>query len=193
MKIKTVSLLIAAAFSLIIILSNAPFLHPQERGEPTEKAVLYYRIEMMKKHRWVPVKDTKKFKTDDTIRFRFTCNQEGALYVLSASHDKMSLEPVFSEGTGSGMEKHLGLATYIEAGKVGIFPDPDEGGGLRFTGNTLKERFLFIFVPYGLDFARGMAALAAGAEDWNFDDKNTTKVVGNKGEILFHYFELERK
>jgi len=164
----------------------------QNTGMPQDKVALRYRIEYMDKGDWKPVKDTKKFKKNQTIRFRFMGNTTGTLYVLNSSAETASLQPIFSEGKGGDLRRHLGLGTHIEANQVGIFPDPEKGGGLRFTGVKGQERFLFVFVPDDLS-ARAMMAIVPGAENWNFEAKTTYMATGDPGNILFHYFELKSK
>lgn len=181
--------ILSVLLTLAVILTFLPKLKAQD----TDRIILLYRIELMDKNRWKPVKDTKTFKRNQTIRFRFMCNTAGTLYVLNNSYRLASLEPVFSEGSGEGLQKYLGLGTYIDANQVGVFPDPYAGGGLRFTGTKGYERFLFIFVPDELEQTRAMAAIVAGAENWQFEAKTTNKAYGTPGKIVFHYFELKSK
>ena len=180
---------------LALVLSGA--VDGQNLGLPDDKVALRYRLEFMDKENWKPVKDNKKFKKNHTIRFRFMSNSAGTLYVMNTSLEDLSLQPIFTEGSGEGLRKHLGLGTHIEANKVGIFPDPSKGGGLRFTGlkgqDSKKERFLFIYVPDNLEGTRGIMAIPPGAENWHFDDKATHVVTGDPGHILLHYFELKSK
>ena len=168
-------------------------IHAQDTGMPEDKVALRYRIEFMDKGEWKPVKENKKFKKNQTIRFRYMSNTAGTLYVLNSSDEDFSLHPIFAEGQGKGLRRHLGLGTHIAANKVGISPDPSKGGGLRFTGAKGKERFLYIFVPDELDESRDMMAIVPGAEDWNFDAKTTYMMTGKPANILFSYFELKSK
>ena len=161
---------------------------------PADKVALRYRIELMDKGDWKPVKEGKKFKKNKTIRFRFMSNTAGTLYVLNSSDEDSSLHPIFgAEQKGEGILSHFGLGTHIAANRVGVFPDPSKGGGLRFTGAKGKERFLYIFVPDELDATRDMMAIVPGAEDWDFDAKTTYMVTGKPSHILFSYFELKSK
>ena len=187
----------AFCFALALLVARAMPVLGDDLGLPGDKVALRYRIEFMDDNVWKPVKDTKKFKKDQTIHFRFMGNTAGTLYILNTSLDDVSLQPIFSEGSGQGLRKFLGLGTHIDANQVGIFPDPGKGGGLRFTGlkgqKSKTERFLFVFVPDDLGGTRGMMAIPAGAENWQFDDKATQVVTGDPGSILFHYFELKSK
>ena len=119
---------------LALVLSGA--VDGQNLGLPDDKVALRYRIEFMDKENWKPVKDNKKFKKNHTIRFRFMSNSAGTLYVMNTSLEDLSLQPIFTEGSGEGLRKHLGLGTHIEANKVGIFPDPSKGGGLHKPRNN---------------------------------------------------------
>lgn len=182
---------VAAIFVYLCTLEIGAAL-AQTMGMPEDKVALRYRIEYQDKDKWKPVKDSKKFKKNHTIRFRFMSNTAGTLYVLNNSEENASLLPIFAEGSGAGLRKHLGLGTQIEANQVGIFPRQDKGGGLRFTGVKGKERFLFIFVPDEMG-TRAVMAIVPGAENWNFDSKSTNMATGEPSKILFHYFELKSK
>ena len=186
-------LAVAASVALGVLVAQVPTLEAQDTGMPADKVALRYRIEFMDKGDWEPVKDTKKFKRNQTIRFRFMGNTAGTLYVLNSSEENASLNPIFAEGKGRGLRKYLGLGTHIDANQVGIFPDPEKGGGLRFTGVKGKERFLFVFVPDEMEGTRAMMAIVPGAENWNFEAKTTYMAIGEPGTILFHYFELKSK
>ena len=176
-----------------LLLAQISALYAQDTGMPEDKVALRYRIEFMDKDNWKPIKDTKKFKRNQTIRFRFMGNTAGILYVLNSSEENASLNPIFAEGKGRGLRKYLGLGTHIDANQVGIFPDPEKGGGLRFTGVKGMERFLFVFVPDEMEGTRAMMAIVPGAENWNFEAKTTYMATGEPGTILFHYFELKSK
>jgi hypothetical protein len=164
----------------------------QDTGLPQDKVALRYRIEYLDKDKWKPVEDSKKFKKNNTIRFRFMSNVAGALYVLNTSEERTSLQPVFAQGQGGDLRRSLGMGAHIEANHVGVFPTPEKGGGLRFTGVKGEERFLFVYVPDDLG-GRDVMATPAGAEGWHFEDKSTYMVTGDWGHMLFHYFELRSK
>ena len=181
--------ILSVLLTFVLILALIPKVYAQQ----VDKVIMHYRIELMDKNRWKPVKDTKRFKKKQTVRFRFMVNCAGTLYVLNNSTKGHSLEPVFPEGSDEGLKKHLGLGTFIDANQVGIFPDPYSGGGLRFTGVKGYERFIFVFVPDEMEYTRAMAAIAAGAENWQFDAKTTNKAYGNPGKVMFHYFELKSR
>lgn len=193
MNKKIIPCILFILFSLTLILTYIPRVQAQETGVAAAKMMFLYRIELMAKNRWKPVKETKNFKKNQTIRFRFLSNVAGTLYVLNNSSEKASLKPVFIKGMGADLRRFFGMGTYIDAGEVGVFPDPNEGGGLRFRGKTGKERFLFIFVPKEIEYARAMMAIPAGAENWKFDAKSTYRVTGEQDKILFHFFELKSK
>jgi len=182
-----------AVLALGLALLRISMVQAQTTGMPEDKIALRYRIEYLDKNEWKPVKETKKFKKDHTVRFRFMSNTAGTLYVLNSSDENASLQPIFVEGTGRGLRKHLGLGTHIEANQVGIFPSPDKGGGLRFTGVKGKERFLFAYIPDEMERTRAMMAIVPGAEGWHFDAKTTYMATGDPGNFLFHYFELKSK
>jgi hypothetical protein len=180
--------------NVIAVAALVASAYAQDTGMPPGKVALRYRIEFLDRDKWKPVEDTRKFKKDQTIRFRFMSNRAGALYVLNSSDDFASLDAVFPQGTGEGLRRSLGMGSHIEANRVGLFPDPGQaGGGLRFTGVKGVERFLFAFVPDDVDTKREMMAITAGAEDWQFDARTTYMAVGEPGRILFHYFELRSK
>ena len=147
---KRIGIVFILTITLLMIRAEA-----QDMGMPKDKLALRYRIEYLDKSDWKPVKKNKKFKKNNTIRFRFMSNITGTLYVLNSSAEGVSLQPIFAEGSGEGLRKHLGLGTHIEASTVGIFPDPDKGGGLRFTGIKGMEKFLFVYVPDELEGTRG--------------------------------------
>lgn len=193
MNKKIIPCIFLFLFSLTLILTYIPRLQAQETGVTAENMLFLYRIELMAKNRWKPVKETKNFKKNQTIRFRFLSNVAGTLYVLNNSSPKASLKPVFTKGAGVDLRRYFGMGTYIDAGEVGVWPDPSEGGGLRFRGKTGMERFLFIFVPKELEYARAMMAVPAGAENWKFDAKSTYRIAGAQDKILFHFFELKSK
>ena len=157
------------------------------------KIGLRYRIEFLEKGQWKPVKNTKKFRKDDEIRFRFMGNVAGTMYLLNSSALGESLQPVFTEGSGMDLRRFLGLGTHIGAMQVGVVPNPDRGGSLRFTGGKNRERFLFVFIPDALERQRGMMAIPSGAEGWKFDAKTTYTTSGDPGNIIFHYFQLKSK
>ncbi len=183
----------ALLLTLFVIQVYSPMVQAQDTGMPQDKVALRYRIERLDKDKWKPIEEKKTFKRNQTVRFRFMGNISGTLYVLNSSGDKASLHPVFAEGEGNDLRRHLGMGTHIEANQVGLFPRPDKGGGLRFTGVKGKERFLFIYIPDVLDKQRAMMAIVPGAEGWDFDAKTTYMVTGEVGKILFHYFELKSK
>lgn len=166
----------------------------QENGLPADKLALRYRIERLDGKVWKPVEDTRKFKKNHTIRFRFLSNQAGTLYVLNASDEFASLHPVFPQGAGADLLSHLGTGTHIGANRVGLFPDPQQGeAGLRFTGVEGMERFLFTFVPDALAETRSVMGIPAGAEQWEYDHKTSYLAIGDQDQILFHYFELKSR
>ena len=181
--------ILSVLLTFVLVLALMPKVYAQD----VERVIMRYRIERMDKNQWKPIKATKTFKKKQTIRFRFMVNCAGTLYVLNNSNKAASLEPVFTEGSGEGLQKFLGLGTFIDANQVGVFPDPYSGGGLRFSGVKGFERFLFVFVPDEMEYTRAMAAIAAGAENWQFDAKTTNKAYGNPGKIMFHYFQLKSK
>lgn len=182
--------ILSVFLTFILILAFLPKVQAQD----VDRVIMRYRIERMDKNRWKPIKATKTFKKKQTIRFRFMVNCAGTLYVLNNSNAAASLEPVFPEGSDEGLRKHLGLGTFIDANQVGVFPDQySSGGGLRFTGVKGYERFLFVFIPDEMEYTRAMAAITAGAENWQFDAKTTNKAYGNPGKIMFHYFQLKSK
>ena len=184
---KTILLLSALA----VLLQTA---HAEQPNPPDGKAVLLYRIEFLDGKEWKPVKVDKKFKKKHTIRIRFTSNEAGSLYVLNTSGKEESLHPVFPGGEGQGLEQRLGMGTRIAENRVGLFPDPQQGGGgLRFTGVEGRERFLLAFIPDEPGGQREMLAIPAGAEDWDYGHKTTYRVAGDRGSVLFQYFELKSK
>jgi hypothetical protein len=183
-----------SALCLIAVVLLFQAAQAQDTGMPAGKVAVRYRTEFLDKDKWKPVEDNKKFKRDHTIRFRFMSNQAGTLYVLNTSDENASLDPIFPQGSGEGLRRYLGTGSHIEANRVGLFPDPQQGGGgLRFTGVKGIERFLFVYVPDELDARRDVMGIPAGAEDWKFDDKTTCMAMGDPGRILFHYFELRSK
>lgn len=164
----------------------------QQLNLPAGKVALRYRIEFLDGKEWKPVKADKGFKKNHTIRIRFTSDQTGTLYVLNTSGAEESLHPIFAQGEGQSLERRLGMGTRIGANRVGVFPDPQQGGGgLRFTGVEGRERFLLVYIPD--EGQREMVAIPAGAEGWDFGHRTTYKVVGDRGTLLFHYFELKSK
>lgn len=183
--------------TLLTLLTLGLFLQKveaQNSGLPQDKVALRYRIEFLDGKQWKPVEDTKKFKKNHTIRFRFMSNQAGTFYVLNASDEFASLHPVFSQGTGKDMVRYLGLGSHVEANHVGVYPDPQQGEvGLRFTGVEGMERFLFVYVPDNLEGSRSVMGIPAGAENWEYDHKTTYLATGDLGQILFHYFELKSR
>lgn len=178
---------------LVLSLSLLPKAQADNTGMPADKMALRYRIEFLDDKEWKPVKDSKTFKRNHTIRFRFMSNVAGTLYVLNSSEGNTSLHPVFTEGKGAGLRRELGLGTHIGANEVGIFPNPEKGGGLRFTGVKGEEQFIFVFAPDESGDKRDLLAIPIGAENWNYDDKATEMVTGTMGEALFYYFELKSK
>ena len=159
-----------------------------------EGIVLRYRIELLEKGEWKPVKSNKTFKKGQEIRLRCLPNTAGSLYLLNASAPWTSPEPIFKEGTGVGLKRYLGLATPVEGNAVGLVPNPDTGGSLRFSGVKGYERFLLVFVPDHLvEGTRAMQAIPTGAEGWDFEAKTSYTVRGNPDFLLFHYFELKSK
>jgi len=181
----------------LTLLALALLLHgaeAQDYGFPADKLALRYRIEFLDGKVWKPVKDTKKFKKNHTIRFRFMSNQAGTLHVLNASDEFASLHPVFARTEGVDLRRHLGAGAQIHANRVGLFPDPQQGeAGLRFTGVEGMERFLFVYVPDALDQSRSVMGIPAGAEQWEYDHKTSYLAVGDPGQVLFHYFELKSR
>jgi len=177
--------------TVVALLASAT--HSQDTGMPTDRVALRYRIEFMHDGDWEPVKESKKFKRNQTIRFRFMSNTAGTLYVLNCSGEDVSLHPIFAAEGGRDLRRHFGLGTHVDANQVGIFPAPAQGGGMRFTGVKGVERFLYIFVPDELEGKRAMMAIVPGAENWNFEAKSTYMITGDPGKILFSYFELRSK
>jgi hypothetical protein len=156
------------------------------------QTALTFRVERYDDNRWKPEKIDRTFK-DDTIRFRFLANVAGTLYVLNTGQEIGSPEPIYA-GEGAGLRRHLGLGTHIGANQIGFYPDPTKGGGLRFTrSENRRERFLFAFVPDDLSRTRALAAIAVGAEGWDFEEDETQTVLARPGNILFHYFELKSR
>jgi hypothetical protein len=181
-------------FALIILGWSLQKGEAQEYGFPADKLALRYRIEFLDGKEWKPVEDTRKFKKNHTIRFRFMSNQAGTLHVLNASGEFASLHPVFARAEGKDLQRHLGAGTHIGANRVGLFPDPQQGEtGLRFTGVEGMERFLFVFVPDALDQSRAVIGIPAGAEQWEYDHKTSYLASGDQGQALFHYFELKSR
>lgn len=182
---------------LLCMIAVSVFLQPalaQQPALPAGKAALLYRIEFLDGKEWKPVEDTKKFKKNHTIRIRFTCDEAGTLYVLNTSDEGESLHPIFPQDRGEGLRRYLGTGTRIGENRVGVFPDPQQGdGGLRFTGVEGREKFLFVYMPDELDGQREMMAIPAGAESWDFGHKTSYRAIGDRGKILFHYFELKSK
>ena len=159
-----------------------------------ESLVLRYRIELLEKGEWKPVKSNKTFKKGQEIRLRCLPNAAGSLYLLNASAPWTSPEPIFKEGTGVGLKRYLGLATPVGGNEVGLVPNPDTGGSLRFSGVKGYERFLLVFVPDHLvEGTRAMQAIPTGAEGWDFEAKTSYTVKGSPDFLLFHYFELKSK
>lgn len=180
-----------ALLGLVLLLRGA---EAQNYGFPADKTTLRYRIELLDGKEWRPIRDTKKFKRNHTIRFRFMSNQAGTLHVLNTSGEYSSLHPVFPLGTGRDLVGHLGVGTQIGANRVGLFPDPHHGeAGLRFTGVDGLERFLFVFVPDAPSDTRSVMGIPAGAEQWDYEDKATHLVTGEPGQALFHFFELKSR
>ena len=186
---RTVEFLLAVA--VVVLLSSSG--DSQDTGMPTDRVALRYRIEFMDDGDWEPVKENKKFRRNQTIRFRFMGNTSGTLHVLNGSEEDESLHPVFAAQGGRDLRRHFGLGTHVDANQVGIFPAPAQGGGMRFTGVKGVERFLFMFVPDELQESRAMMAIVPGAENWNFEAQSTYMVTGDPGEVLFHYFELRSR
>jgi hypothetical protein len=163
-------------------------------AQEEEDIVLRYRIELLDKGEWKPVKSNKTFKKGQEIRLRCLPNAAGSLYLLNASAPWVSPEPIFKEGTGVGLKRYLGLATPVESNHVGLVPNPAEGGSLRFSGVKGYERFLLVFVADHLsEGTRAMQAIPIGAEGWDFEDKTSYTVRGNADYMFFHYFELKSK
>ena len=154
--------------------------------------IFRYRIEQLDDGQWQAVKEDRTFKSKQEIRFRFMCNVAGTMYVLNGSEES-NLAPIFAGSKTPGLRGHLGLGSRIEAGRVNLWPRPDEGSAIRFTGHKGKERFLFVFVPDDLDASREMLAIVPGAEGWDFEAKTTYTATAKAGEILFHYFVLKSK
>ncbi len=192
---KVVKIVVMTSIAWLGMMSlYPPVASAQNTGLPADRMALRYRIEFLDKDQWKPVEKHKKFKRDHTIRIRFMSNEAGSLYVLNNSDEAASLHPIFPEGTGEGLRPYLGMGAHIEANRVGVFPDPQRGGGgLRFTGVEGKERFLFVFVPEELGGRREVMGIPAGAENWDFDAKTTYMATGELGCILFYYFELKSK
>ena len=184
---------IVLGFVAVALLSQDQRADAQDMGMPTDKVALRYRIERLDKDTWKAEKAGRKFKKNETIRFRFMSNTAGSLYVLNSSEDAFSLHPIFAEGTGTRLRAQLGLGTHIDANQVGVFPSPDKGGGMRFTGAKGKEKFLFVYVPDEMESTRAMMAIVPGAEGWHFDDDRTYMVTGELAKMLFSYFELKSK
>jgi len=183
------SILLLAALAMVFQPAQA-----QQSALSAGKAALLYRIEFLDGNEWKPVKGDRKFKKNHTIRIRFTSNEAGSLYVLNTSGKEESLHPIFTQGTGPGLERHLGMGTRIAMNRVGLFPDPQQGGGgLRFTGVEGHERFLLVFVPEETGAQREMLGIPAGAEGWDYEHKATQKVLGDRGSVLFQYFDLKSK
>ena len=191
MNIRICRILLFAAW---LVSMRMDIAQAQQPALPAGKAVLLYRIELLDGKEWKPVKIDKKFKKNHTIRIRFTSNEAGSLYVLNTSGKEESLHPVFPRGEGEGLERHLGMGTRIRENRVGMFPDPQQGGGgLRFTGAEGRERFLLVFVPDEPGGQREMLGIPAGAEGWDYTHKTTQRVIGDRGSGLFQYFDLQSK
>lgn len=181
-------------FLLISIGMMYQKVEAKDTALPADKIALRYRIEFLDGKEWKPVEGTKKFKKNHTIRIRFTCDEAGTLYVLNTSDEGESLHPIFPQDRGEGLRRYLGTGTRIGENRVGVFPDPQQGdGGLRFTGVEGREKFLFVYMPDELDGQREMMAIPAGAESWDFGHKTSHRAIGDRGKILFHYFELKSK
>lgn len=158
---------------------------------PDDKVALRYRIEQRTAEgEWVPVSAGKTFRRGEQVRFRFMSNTAGTLYVLNGSSS--SMRPIFP-GRDAQMERYLGLGTRIPAHRVGLWPRPDEGSALRFTGHEGIERFLLAYVPDALGATREVLAIPPGAEDWDFTAETTRVTTGRLGEVLFHYFDVKSK
>lgn len=185
--------LLTRIFALVVVWAYCFSSDAHAQSQPSEAIELRYRIELMDKDKWKPVKDNKKFKKNHTIRFRFTSNVAGALYVLNSGEATVSPQPIFTDGRVGNLRRSLGAGAFIAANRVGIFPDADWGGGLRFVGLKGKERFLLVFVPNALDEQRAVLPIAPGAEDWHFDAKTSYAATGTPGHMLFHYLELKSK
>ena len=183
---------IAALLALSVITSCAPatVLTPL----PSDQVAVRYRVEQRDKDSgtWEPVKAGKSFKKNQQIRFRFMSNVAGTLYVLNGS-EGANLEPIFDEsGQGRSAQKHLGLGTRIEAHRVGLWPRPDQGSAIRFTGYSGKEQFLLVYVP-DMGGTRQVLGTAPGAEDWDFEASTTHTALADPGDALFHYFTMKSK
>ena len=164
----------------------------QQAGTAEPAVALRYRIEQLDDGQWEAVRGNQTFKAKEEIRFRFMCNVAGTLYVLNGT-EGANLAPIFAGDRTPGLRGHLGLGSHIEAGRVTLWPRPDEGAAIRFTGHKGRERFLFVFVPDELDASREMLAIVPGAEGWDFEAKTTYTVTAKAGQILFHYFELKSR
>lgn len=186
---KTWVLCCAALFGAMA--PAVPALHAQGGSESPAEITFRYRIEMLDDGEWKAVKDNKTFKKKQEIRFRFMSNTAGTLYVLNGAEGD-NLSPVFDGGSGHPVRQALGLGSHIEAGRVNLWPRPDQGSAIRFTGHKGRECFLFAFVPDQLS-SREMMAIVPGAEGWDFEAKTTYTATAKRGEILFHYFELKSK
>lgn len=161
-----------------------------------DQILLRYRVELLDKGKWKPVETKKTFKKGQEVRIRCLSNTAGSVYLLNTSKPYRSPVPVFKQGTGVGLKRFLGLGTPIGANQVGLVPNPEGGGSLRFSGVKGYERFLMVFVPDHLgaaDGAREMMAIPAGAEGWDFEAKSSYAVEGPADYLLFHYFELRSK
>lgn len=183
----------AAALALGMISSCAPstVLTPL----PNDQIAVRYRVEQRdsRSGEWEPVKAGKSFKKNQQIRFRFMSNAAGTMYVLNGS-ENANLEPIFDEqaGTGSSAQRHLGLGTRIAAHRVGLWPRPDQGSAIRFTGYSGKEQFLLVYVP-DMGGTRQVLASPPGAEDWDYEASTTYTAVADPGHALFHYFTMKSK
>lgn len=188
------SISIVVVSSLLCLLSGCAAAKVRNTSMPADQMGLRYRIELIEegKGSWEAIDRNRKIKRTEDVRFRFMSNMAGTLYVLNSSSPNASLQPVFGEGRGKGLRSYLGLGTHVGASEVGIFPDPSKGGGMRFTGGQGMEGFLMVFVPDHLG-ERGVMAVPAGAEGWNFEAKTTYMAIGKSNLILFHYLEMKSK
>lgn len=166
---------------------------PQVPDLSGEVLALRYRIEMLDDYAWRPVREDRAFRRGETIRFRFIGNAAGTLYLLNASQERGPYQPVFPGAGEADLPGYLGAGTRIAANQVGLLPDPSVGGGMRFGADHGRERFLFVFVPDGPRPTRALAAIPAGAEDWDFDDSTTYTVAAPAGGMLVSHFELESR
>lgn len=161
---------------------------------PGDQVALRYRVEQRDKDtgEWEPVKAGKSFKKNQQIRFRFMSNVSGTLHVLNGS-EGANLKPIFDDASGAGRWQFLGLGTRIDAHRVGLWPRPDQGSAIRFTGYSGKEQFLIVYVPDTLGGSREVMAVPPGAEDWDFEANTTFMITADPQDPLFHYFTMKSK